>query len=635
MKTITLCLAVLLLSIGGLLVSYPAIYGSKSKGPVNIKTGVETVQPDTLTSFDSQKELDAFLAELKTRNQRAENKSDASANSNSASVDTDSTPSPTSADKESVTNVQHAGVDEGGIVKLHGDHLIILRRGKLFTVAVGDDQLRPISSIDAFAPDIDPSGSWYDEMLVSANTIAVIGYSYERGGTEVGIFNITDRGGLSYRSTYHLRSDDYYSSRNYASRLIGNKLIFYSPLYLGYSDNPMDAFPAVRKWHKGATEKEFKLIASPKRVYKPVYDLEESYYAALHTVTVCELGSSDLDCKATSVIGPAGRVFYVSPNSVYVWTTEWGGDEKEAKSRSVLYQMPLDGSAPTALSVSGSPVDQFSFLESRDDHLNVLVRSNGSGDGMWNAEISEGDAALLRFPRSEFGNGRTSLGAQRYQGLKAPEGYSFQNRFIGDFLLYGSEGSWESGQLNERSTLYTVNWRSGKTHEFPLKHTVNRIEGLGTDAVIVGENDNDLYFSPLKLGDAPALKESYIRKNVQQGEQRSHGFFYKPSDSNSGLLGLPVIAGGGDYGSYVRGSASILFLRNTGLKFTEMGTLNASAPKKVNDGCRASCVDWYGNARPLFIKGRVFALLGYEIVEGLTTTNGIKQKRRTNFLPAG
>ena len=26
-------------------------------------------------------------------------------------------------DEESVTNVQHAGVDEGGIVKLHGDHL--------------------------------------------------------------------------------------------------------------------------------------------------------------------------------------------------------------------------------------------------------------------------------------------------------------------------------------------------------------------------------------------------------------------------------------------------------------------------------------------------------------------------------
>ncbi len=160
---------------------------------------------------------------------------------------------------ESITNVQHAGVDEGGIVKLHGDHLVVLRRGRLFTVAIGGDALKPISAVDAFGPDIDPRNTWYDEMLVSENTIAVIGYSYERGGTEVGLFNIDNNGNLSYRSTYHLRSNDYYSSRNYASRLIGNKLIFYSPLYLNYdAQNPFQNFPAMRKWHKGANARPVK-----------------------------------------------------------------------------------------------------------------------------------------------------------------------------------------------------------------------------------------------------------------------------------------------------------------------------------------------------------------------------------------
>src|SRR6185503_1854478 len=65
---------------------------------------------------------------------------------------------------DSITNVQHAGVDEGGIVKLHGEHLVILRRGRLFTVEVGG--LRPVSAVDAFGPDIDPRGAWYDEMLI-------------------------------------------------------------------------------------------------------------------------------------------------------------------------------------------------------------------------------------------------------------------------------------------------------------------------------------------------------------------------------------------------------------------------------------------------------------------------------------
>ena len=45
----------------------------------------------------------------------------------------------------SVTNVQHAGVDEGGIVKLHGDHLVVLRRGRLFTIDVSGVEPRPVS----------------------------------------------------------------------------------------------------------------------------------------------------------------------------------------------------------------------------------------------------------------------------------------------------------------------------------------------------------------------------------------------------------------------------------------------------------------------------------------------------------
>ena len=170
---------------------------------------------------------------------------------------------------ESITNIQEAGVDEGGIVKLHGDHLVVLRRGRLFTISIGDNSLKPVASINAFGPDIDPSGTWYDEMLISDNNIVVIGYSYERGGTEIGLFKIDSDGGLKYRSTYHLRSNDYYSSRNYSSRLIGNKLIFYSPLELNLDDtNPFDSLPALRKWHKGAKESEFHRIVTANHIYR-------------------------------------------------------------------------------------------------------------------------------------------------------------------------------------------------------------------------------------------------------------------------------------------------------------------------------------------------------------------------------
>src|SRR5713101_917534 len=208
-----------------------SVSGAPTPGLGTPKTGKKTMR--AFTSEDELKNYFRKLAEERKREQgRAANKQAANAPAPAATTASGLAKAADSKDEESITNTQHAGVDEGGIVKLHGDHLVVLRRGRLFTVAIGDNSLKPISAVDAFGPDIDPRYTWYDEMLVSADTVAVIGYSYERGGTEVGLFNIDRTGNLSYRSTYHLRSNDYYSSRNYASRLIGNKLIFYTPLYL-------------------------------------------------------------------------------------------------------------------------------------------------------------------------------------------------------------------------------------------------------------------------------------------------------------------------------------------------------------------------------------------------------------------
>ena len=44
-------------------------------------------------------------------------------------------------------------------------------------------------------------------------------------------------------------------------------------------------------------------------------------------------------------------------------------------------------------------------------------------------------------------------------------------------------------------------------------------------------------------------------------------------------------------------------------------------------------MDWYGNARPIFLRGRVFALLGYELVEGALERNAIREIQRASFAP--
>ena len=45
----------------------------------------------------------------------------------------------------------------------------------------------------------------------------------------------------------------------------------------------------------------------------------------------------------------------------------------------------------------------------------------------------------------------------------------------------------------------------------------------------------------------------------------------------------------------------------------------------------ASCVDWYGNARPLFVRDRIIALLGYELVEGSSKGDRIAEVHRVSF----
>jgi hypothetical protein len=257
---------------------------SASKSPANpaADTAAKTAKKSnfaakkTMRAFSSEAELKSYFREIAEKQKREPRGMMGGGYGGTVALSAPAAPAKADkvaslADAESVTNVQVAGVDEGGIVKVHGNHLVMLRRGRLFTVAIGDGALEPVSAVDAYAPDVDPSGTWYDEMLVSGDTIAVIGYSYSRGGTEVNLFQIDAAGTLSYKSTYHLRSNDYYSSRNYASRLIGDKLIFYSPLYINPGmEDPYQSFPAVRKWHKGATASEFRRIVSATRIYRSV-----------------------------------------------------------------------------------------------------------------------------------------------------------------------------------------------------------------------------------------------------------------------------------------------------------------------------------------------------------------------------
>ena len=544
-----------------------------------------------------------------------------------------------------ITNTQEANVDEGGIVKVHGRHLVVLRRGRLFTIDTADGGLRRVDQIDAFPPgDIEADGAWYDEMLVSGDMVIVIGYSYSRFGTEINRFRIDAGGRLSYLDTHHIRSQDYYSDRNYASRLVGNQLVVYSPIPVSMGDSWKDSLPGVKRWTgPGEDDGEntgFTRLSPANRIYlaEPLWNMRESELDTFHTVTICDLATRQFICKASAVLGTSSRTFYVSDRAVYVWTS--GIDmPRQHGEVSFLYRLPLNGDAPQALETWGGPVDQFSFREDRaDGMLNVVVRADSGGDSMWRPELSEGDAALLRVPLAAFGDGSSAAARRAYRDLPA-SGYGFRNRFVGRHLLYAN---YDYSEENSGAGLRAVPLDGGPIRWVPLPHMVSRLDVIGGDGVAIGTDENNaLGFSAIALnsrnGDA-VREDTYLFPNASEGESRSQAFFYRPDSSDTtgttGTMALPIMRQRETKpGDLLETSAAITFLNRIHRRLSPAGELTADADHAVEDHCIASCVDWYGNARPIFLGNRTFALMGYELVEGRMDGGRIGEVRRINFAP--
>ena len=553
-----------------------------------------------------------------------------------------------------ITNVQTQGVDEGGIVKQHGKHLIVLRRGRLFSIDTSGGKLTLLDRSDAFPAFEGRNWAWYDEMLVSGDWVVVIGYNYSRGGTEINRFRIDDAGKFTLVDTYHLRSQDYYSAENYASRLVGNRLIVYTPLYFNRHD-PIAGLPGMRRWTKGeGRDGKFTRTALAQDIYVPdlLMGLKRPNLFVYHSVTSCDLTAAEMACKAQVVLGSNSRTFYVGQDAVYVWTGDlemrrWN-DESPADPRGMLYRMPLDGSAPQAAVVWGGPVNQFGMRSEPDGTFHALVLSDYDGDAMWEpVKGRKTSMALLTLRPRDLGRGRGKPRLVSYTPLPGGGGGRLENRFVGDHLVYsvsGGGGYYDKQGWHPRNTppmAYAVALKDRRVSEIEPGGVVTRIDQLGTDAILIGNGPGGaLRFQSLAFDrpGGPAIIDRYDLPAAREGESRSQAFFYRPdnADGSDGMLGLPVAS---NYPPGIKSAvwyrAGIFFMHRKARSFVPAGTLDANPVSSAQDNCKASCVDWYGNARPIFLGGRIFALMGYELVEGRSDGGAISEVQRLDFNPAG
>ncbi len=395
----------------------------------------------------------------------------------------------------------------------------------------------------------------------------------------------------------------------------------------------------MKRWTGGAAD-AFRPIATARDIFAPPGALAaDPLRLVLHSVVTCDLAARDLDCSSVGVLGPSSRVFYVSGEAVYLWigTVGDGRQPRTAADFSFIVRLPFGGARPSAIAARGAPLDQFSFrVDPVEGVLNVLVRAGTGRSALWEPEAPAGTMALIGVPLADFRDGQTEVRRRFYRLLPpVPPFATLRNRFVGTHVLYGHALPGARGT----GAVVAARVQGEGAAQIALAHGVSRIEAIGTDALAVGDGaDGSLGFTAIDLAGSARIGSSIAIPAATEGESRSHAFFFRPDrgvpDGSFGIMGLPIARAAEPLPRFLRSSAAMQFVRRQDGHFTLAGELAARPRGAVDDGCQASCVDWYGNARPIFLGSRILALLGYELVEGRLAQGGVVQEvARINFAP--
>ena len=556
-----------------------------------------------------------------------------------------------------ITNNQTIGVDEGGIVKQVGRHLVVLQDGRLFSIDLGREAGAPLRLSDR--ADVyrsrEKAAEWYDEMLVRGDRILVAAYSYSERATEITVFRIDSAGRLTREGRFLLSSDDYYSTDNYATRLVGDNLVFYAPYAIDGYGSASFQWPRLRRADGDGEAGRGEDLLGPTDIYAPAGEVD---WPVIHAVSICPLADA-LDCRTTAFVGPWSREFFVSPTDAFLWLgapdgLPWSVDYANLRRRgcpegqaaggldqsALVYRLPLDGGLVGAVAVDGVPTDQFAF-DSREGRFRALL---GRSEAGCRAYDSSQQLALLDLPLSAFGTRLRRAADRAYTPLPAIEGGQLENRFLGDWLVYGGRTDWSSepaeGRQPTRSALFAVPLaQPGQPVKLDLPHNALRIERAGSDAVVTGYRDRSgLSLSYVALGAQPHLAATTTLPRRFESENRSHAFNAWMRGDGSGLIGLPTTERiwRSDRGWSDSENSELSFIAiGPDKKLAAAGELGLEARKPAQGySCEVSCVDWYGNSRPIFTGGRIFALMGTELVEGRLADGQIAELARVDLTAA-
>jgi len=549
----------------------------------------------------------------------------------------------------SITNNQVADVDEGDIVKSWGRFLVVLHDARLFTVDLGESpgQLRLADRVNAYEES--DTDAWYDELLIKDNHVLVTGYSYSAGQAEYSVFDIDDTGRLKLVSRFFIKSEDYFSGINYASRLVGGRLVIYNPIDLGdFAAAQAAEVPQLRSWRPGHGFTPWRPLLTATDVYRPV---DRSLSPIIHVVSVCPiLSRSTGECESRAIVGPSSRELYVSARAAYLWIDNesvadnvWSAmpecaDDLPPAKEATVFQLPFGAGDVTAVRAHGEPPDQFAMEERRTTFYSLVRRIPDTC-------TSEAPPPLELFaiPLRLFSD-RPQAVPERYVHAQPQVGKGYVSaRFATNYLNYGAglgwwTAYWDRQPAEEHADRFVSVPLRDPDHpvEHQLTHSVERVELLGDSVVVFGINaTQSLGVSSVDLRAVPALADALDVPGALESEGRSHAFNAQVEDDGSGVFGLPTAMRTGEknrYGYQETEDHVTYFTADRSLRMGTPGSLPGDQlPDNPEYMCEVSCVDWYGNTRPIFYQGRMFALIGREFAEGRIENGTIVELARLDL----
>ncbi|MCA1748806.1 MAG: beta-propeller domain-containing protein [Sphingomonadales bacterium] len=594
-----------------------------------------------------------------------------------------------SAPPVSITNNQSAGVDEGDIVKQIGRFLLVLQDARIFAIDTGGEQgaLRLTDRIDVYRSR-ETAADWYDEMLVEGDRILVTAYDYRTEASEISIFRLDrETGTLSRDGVFLISSDDYYSVDNYATRIVGDRLVVYTPYVLDQFDR-RGSWPLVRRWMPddefAQARAEGRQLFDARSIYRPMQRTSDPW---IHSVSICPLGSieggGELRCRTTAFVGPAASEFFVSPDDVFVWLApgyedyrdylgftnfrDWRSyvdfmgardearqarceamprPERESVYPSVVYRIPVGGGEPGVAGVNGAPFDQFS-IDSREGELRALI--DWTDGECLEARGLDAQLGFVRVRHSAFGNALDRRRDGRYTPLPSTGTPIIENRFADDYLAYGGREHWSSRPPGQEaddaehagppvSRVVTVPvHRPENAAIIELDHDIVRTERVGDSMMFNGYRDESgLRMTLVELADAPRIAARAFLAGRFESESRSHAFNSLVGPNGGGMIGVPTVERTNESDRYWWRSESsdVSYLTLApDLRLSHAGELRISEedPTDARYRCEESCVDWYGNSRPIFTMDRIFGLMGIELVEGRIEDGRMVEIQRLNL----